>query len=320
VRLEACAAVALAVAGASLAGSTEGQERTYSARPGETASSIAEAHYGDARLGGLLLAYNERPGGTVRSGERLTIPRCRTHRAASGETWAGLAKAWLGRASFGPILAELNGAPPERPLRIDERVVIPVVLRHKLGPKETLASLAGRFYGDPKKARILQAFGRFPNPRSPAPGTVIGIPITAFVAKPEVATVPAPAPAPAPAVAAVPPRQFAAPLGAAAMDFVYGDYDRARAALEGLRGQVASSGNVEDQRELSQLLAFTYVALDLGARACEAYAAAPAPRAELDPDLVSPKIRQALAGCGLDSPRGAPQIPPHGDEQTGREL
>lgn len=319
--------VALAFTGAALA-APEAQERTYSVRAGETASSIADAHYGNPRLGPLLLAYNGRPSGGLRPGERLTMPRCRTHRAVSGESWSGLAQKWLGRASFGPILAELNGAPPERALRVGERVVVPVVLRHKVAPKESFASLAGRFYGDPRKATILRDFGRFPSAKPPAPGTVIGIPITAFVAKepkpekavPEVASEPAPSPPPVSVAAIPPPRQFAAPLDAAAMDFVYGDYEQARAALEGLRGPVASSGNVDDQRELSQLLAFTYVALDLGAQACEAYAAAPPPRAELDPDLVSPKIRQALAACGLDSPREAPQIPPHGDEQAGREL
>ena len=317
-------AIVVALALTAAAGAPEVQERTYAVLAGDTASSIADAHYGNPRLGPLLLAYNEHPSAGLRPGERLTMPRCGTHRAVSGESWSGLAQRWLGRASYGPILAELNGAPPERALRVGERVIVPVVLRHKLAPKESFASLAGRFYGDPRKARILQAFGRFPSPKPPAPGTVIGIPITAFVAKepkpekasPEVAS----EPAPAPPVAGIPPRQFAAPLDAAAMDFVYGDYDRARAALEGLRGPVASSGNVEDKRELSQLLAFTYVALDLGAQACEAYAAAPPPRAELDPDLVSPKIRQALEACGLDSPREAPQIPPHGDEQAGREL
>lgn len=248
-------------------------------------------------------------------------PCCRTHRAATGETWASLAQDWLGRASYGPILAELNGAPPEKVLRKGDRVVVPVVVRHKLGAKETLSAVAARYYGDPKKARILRAFGRFPNGKAPAPGTVIGIPITASAPKPPK---PAPEPTPAPPVVAAapepsPPPSFVEPLRAAEVDYVYGDYERALQVLEEIRIPVRSSGSVADQRELSRLLAFTYVALDRGAQACEAYSSAPPPRVELDPDLVSPKIRQALAGC-LDSPPPAPQIPSHGDEQAGRKL
>ena len=247
-------------------------------------------------------------------------PCCRTYRAVTGETWASLAQNWLGRASYGPILAELNGAPPEKVLRKGDRVVVPVVVRHKLGAKETLSSVAARYYGDPKKARILQAYGRFPKP--PVPGTVIGIPITASAPKPAKPK-PSPEPTPAPQVAAAPepspPPSFAEPLRAAEVDYVYGDYERALKALEEIRVPIRSAGSAADQRELSRLLAFTYVALDRGAQACEAYTGAPPPRLELDPDLVSPKIREALAGC-LDSPAPAPQIPSHGDEQAGRKL
>ena len=42
-----------------------GTPETYSVRTGDTASSIAAAHYGDPRLGSLLLAYNERPASAV---------------------------------------------------------------------------------------------------------------------------------------------------------------------------------------------------------------------------------------------------------------
>jgi len=288
--------IALIFTGASLAAGT--QDRTYAVRAGETASSIAEAQYGDPRLGDLLLAYNDHAAGTMRAGERIAVPKCRTHRVVSGETWSGLAEGWLGRASFGPILAELNGAPAGGSPRPGERVVVPIVLRRKLAPKESLASLAARFYGDPRKARLLLAFGRFPSAKGVPPGTIIGIPMTAFVAKEAktaevspaaVASVPAETasePPPAPPVAVEPARQFELPLRAATIDFVYGDYEHARAALEPLRGPVASTGNMEDRRELSQLLAFTYVALDQGAQACEAYLAGPLPRAELDPDLV----------------------------------
>jgi|RhiMethySRZTD1v2_1073278.scaffolds.fasta_scaffold24420_7 LysM repeat protein len=294
-----------------------GTPETYSVRTGDTASSIAAAHYGDPRLGSLLLAYNERPASAVRQGEKLAIPRCRTHRAAKGETWSSLADSWLGRSSFGSILAELNGASAERALRPGERLVIPIVLEHKLASKDSLSSLAARFYGDPRKARILQGFNRVPSGKAPAPGTVIGIPLTSFVGEPTAAV---PSPPPVAAAPAPPVPQFAAPLRAAEMDFVYGDYERARVALEELRGPVASTGSAADRRDLSRLLAFTYVALDRSTDACAAYAAAPPPRIELDPDLVSPKIRQVLETCGLDSPRPDPQIPSHGDEGAGREL
>ena len=296
-----------------------GTPETYSVRTGDTATTIATAQYGDPRLGDLLLAYNERPAGEVRPGQSLALPRCRTHRATKGETWSSLADIWLGRSSFGPILAELNGASADRALRVGERVVIPVVLEHKLVPKESLSSLATRFYGDPRKTTILQSFNRVASGKAPAPGTIVGIPLTAFVVKTPQVAAKAPEPSPSPAMAPAPAR-FTDPLRAAEMDFVYGDYDRARTALEELRASVASSGSVSDRRELSRLLAFTYVALDRRADACTAYSAAPPPALELDPDLVSPKIREVLASCGLDSPQPAPQIPSHGDEQAGRKL
>ena len=316
----------LFIGAASAAIPREGPDRAYTVRAGETASSIAAAQYGDPRLGDLLLAYNDHATGAMRAGERLILPKCRTHRVAPGETWSALAQSWLGRASFGPILAELNGAPPEGNPHPGDRVVVPIVLRRKLAPKESLASLATRFYGDPRKARLLQAFGRFPSAKGVPPGTLVGIPMTAFVAReakpaeaPPAVVVSVPAervaePPPSPPIAVEPVRQFETPLRAATMDFVYGDYEHTRVALETLRGPVASTGNIEDRRELSQLLAFTYVALGQGAQACEAYLAGPLPRAELDPDLVSPKIRQALASCRLDSPATAPQIPPHGGQ------
>ncbi|HJQ99302.1 MAG TPA: hypothetical protein VJ826_13395 [Candidatus Polarisedimenticolaceae bacterium] len=299
-----------------------GTPETYSVRAGDTAASIAAAQYGDPRLGNLLLAYNERAPGALSRGEKLAIPRCRTHRAAKGETWPGLADIWLGRSSHGPILAELNGVPADRALRTGERLVIPIVIEHRLASKESLSSLATRFYGDPRKARILQSFNRIPSGKSPAPGTVIAIPITAFVTKetrPAAVVVASAPPSPTPVVPALVP-QFVAPLRAAEIDFVYGDYERAKAALDQLRGPVASSGSPADQRELSRLLAFTYVALDRKADACAAYASGPLPPLDLDPDLVSPKIRQMLAGCALDSRPPAPQIHSHGDESAGREL
>lgn len=365
-------AAALIVLAAVLAATAPGiaSQRVHAVLAGESASSLAKRYYGDRDLGDLLLRYNGKSGRVIHPGELLTIPYCEVRRAQPGDTWSGLAQRHLGRGSVSPGLAELNGFPPGEPLRIGERIVLPVILRHTLVRGETLASLAERFYGDDRKTRILQVFSRIEDPKRLAVGTVLEIPLIAFTrpgtdpvaksvperavaAKTQAPPTAAPAPeAPGPAKAAEPGRNDPATAAAVAPSvvpvvgpakpiaetprfgdriaeagrcFSDGDYDRAREALEALRQPVAAEGTAIDRRELGRLLAFVYIALDLDDRACEAYRAAPAPEGPeaLDPDLVSPRIREALAKCPavgtglerLDTPARSPQIPSHAGEE-----
>lgn len=312
--MSALAAVVLA------AGMLSSAEQAHTVVPGESAGSLAKKYYGNKDLGDLLLRFNGKPGKVIHPGEKLTIPSCTVYRAKAGDSWSVLAKRHLGRAGAAPVLAELNGHASGEPLRAGTRIVLPVVLHHTLTRGETLSVLAERYYGDPKKAAIVKEFSRIDDAKRLAVGTVLEIPLVAFVRpepappaekeKVEVAVAPPPPPPPD-----MP--KFDGALAAAGQVFTDGEYDRARETLESLRESVARDGSVADRREWSRLMAFVYIALDRDRDACAAYRSSPplAGPPNLDPDLVSPRIRTALTACLLDSAAPAPQISPHAGQE-----
>ena len=325
-------------------------DKVHVVTAGESAPALAKKYYGDSSLSDLLLRYNGKSGKMIHPGERLSIPYCEVYHTRSGDTWSELAKKHLGRATAAPTLAELNGYATAQPLRVGARIVVPVVLKHTLARGESLSTLAQRFYGDSTKAATLQAFSGIEDAKRLAVGTPLEIPLIAFVraektqavddakkpiavaapapAKPaetvQVAAVPAPSPssqAAAPPPAAEAPPRFLGPLDAAGRSFASGEYDRAREILESLREIVASEGTEADRRNWGRLLAFVYIALDRDADACAVYrASSPVSGATaLDPDLVSPRIRDVLLKCStasgsterFDKPGTPAQIPPH---------
>ena len=85
----------------------------------------------------------------------------------------------------------------------------------------------------------------------------------------------------------------------AAQVYAEGDYLRARRQLESLRDRAQSGGTDKEKAEIARLLAYVYVAFDMRAEACAAFGAASALPVDtsLDPDLVSPKIRDTLSRC-----------------------
>jgi LysM repeat protein len=324
-------------------------DKVHVVAAGESAPALAKKYYGDSSLSNLLLRYNGKTGRMIHPKERLSIPYCEVYRARTGDTWSELANKHLGRVSAAPALAALNGYSTDQPLPVGARIVFPVVLKHTLARGESLSTLAQRFYGDPAKAATLQAFSGIEDAKRLAVGTPLEIPLIAFVRaektramdeakRPIAAAAPAPArpvetakaaavpaspssqAAPPPPPADAPPR-FVGPLDAAGRSFASGEYDRARDILESLREVVASEGTEADRRNWGRLLAFVYIALDRDADACAVYrAGSPVSEASaLDPDLVSPRIRDVLLKCStasgsnerLDKPGAPEQIPLH---------
>lgn len=333
-------------------GTAAAGERVHTVGAGESAASVAKKYYGEPKLGELLLRYNGKPGTVLQPGERLTIPFSDVYRARPGDTWSGLARRRLGRVSASSVLAELNGFAAGEPLRVGSRIAFPVVLRHPLARGESLSSLADRYYGDAQKAATLQAFSRIGDAKRLPMGTQLEIPLIVSLRDEanslpndpkEQATVAVPPPPPAPsqplekATAAAGPdsptaepdlppppadeRHFESPLAAAGRSFTEGEYEHAREMLEALREPVSGKGGVSDRREWGQLMAFVYIALDRDDDACMAYRSGSPPTGstDLDPDLISPRIRAVLSNCPtvnsspgrLDNPGPSPQIPLH---------
>jgi LysM repeat protein len=315
-------------------------ERTHTVQRGESASSIAKHYYGSYEVSDLLLRFNGKSSSVIRPGEKLRVPVCEIHRIRSGDSWSGIAKRYLGKPNAYRAIATLNGIAPEKPLRIGDEIVIPVILDHPLKRGETLAALSKRFYGDANSSRLLQTFNQIDDPRDLSVGQTIRIPLVSFrsrgsaaetrtpsVAKaeradPTAAAAPRksekreakPEPQPAKPTAKVEPKPAAkveakpAPAGpsrlageirTASEAFANGDYDRARGLLESLRDRAAGEGTETERADFWRLLAFVYVAFDLPDEACAAHRSLVRTSAEtkLDPDLVSPKIRQTLAQC-----------------------
>ena len=125
---------------------------------------------------------------------------------------------------------------------------------------------------------------------------------TAQLKKPEpVQKKPEPEPKP-PEKPAEPPVRFARELSSARELFEAGEFEKSRNLLESIRGDIGSSSPAAEQAEHAGLLAFVYVAFDLSAEACEVYGSIAdlPPARELDPEMVSPRIRETLSGCSSD--------------------
>jgi hypothetical protein len=300
-------------------------ELRHRVEPGESASAIAGYYYGDHEKATLLLLYNGRSGTTIRAGETLRVPFSEAHVVRPGESWSELAERCCGRVSAYPSLAVLNAMSPREPLPAGRRVVLPAVFSYRLGRGESLALLAERWYGDAELGRVLQTFNEIEDPRRLSVGQRVEIPIVSLalreslrveraeadVSPREEAEVSGPGEVASSTATSRPGDDrgsagrtalFTSRLREAELDFLEGDYPGARAALESLRGPVLSRGSSAEQAELWRLLGHVYVAYDLPAEACAAErrrrALLPFPDPEVDPDLVSPKIRAVLSGCG----------------------
>ena len=99
------------------------------------------------------------------------------HTVKAGDAWSAIAQNYLQRPADYATIARLNGLPPERPLQIGTRILIPAVFLHELQRGETLNLLADRFYGDQTRSSVLQEFNGIDDPRRLSPGQRLRIPI-----------------------------------------------------------------------------------------------------------------------------------------------
>jgi hypothetical protein len=182
---------------------------------------------------------------------------------------------------------------------------MPVVLELELARGESLSSLSHEFYGTTDLAPILQEFNEIDDPRKLSVGQRIAIPLTMLKLRDGSGPVktaarkpPAPVKKP-PADVKIPPAPpeplYAKEIAAARKAFDEGSFDEARGLLEPLSKGIERSPVAGERRHYWELVAFVHVAFDERAAACSAYERRGG--GDLDPDLVSPKIRRILDDC-----------------------
>jgi len=292
-------------------------ERWHTVVFGESASGIAKRYYGDFSHTDLVLGFNERTGTDLKPGERLRIPYCTDHRVAPGDNGSTLAKRYLGRGSAWEAIARLNGLIPEAPLRPGQIIAMPVVLRYTLARGDSLSDLAAKYYDDPGRGSLLQVFNGIADPRDLSVGQAIEVPLIGVrlserrpESKPEskaVAQLPPPKRVPVPVLEPesepeaepVLPAWFAGDFSVAERAYREGDYEAARDRLEQLIERIDAISVAEERSRVWQLAAFVEIAFDRGEHACSAFESMRSTGAALalDPDQVSPKIREALEAC-----------------------
>jgi hypothetical protein len=149
-------------------------------QPGDTLAGIAQRIYGRVEYEGLLVSANglEAHGGIpIVAGMRLEIPTLAFRRIAPGDTWPALATAFLGSPARAPVLAFANDgkpwlAPPE-----NAEIRIPYNLRFVAEGGENLSDVAERFLGDKKHVWTVAGYNGIENTVLEA-GQLILIPLT----------------------------------------------------------------------------------------------------------------------------------------------
>jgi LysM repeat protein len=275
--------------------------------PGETLSELAQRYYGDASFADLIAAHNKLAR-DPQPGVELRLPSASRHTVARRESWNDLAARYWSDASLGPALARWCGFDPAAPPAVGSVIEIPALFTYRLKPGETLVGLARRFQRDPSRGVLLAELNRVPDPKYVHAGRELRIPVMASVreagetASKSASEPPASASKPSRDVASGPPRSDPAltpDLMSAVNAYLDGDFEAALSQLEQQRPKLLAKGSDSERKLLLRYLIFSYVAFERNDAACDAYAALRGieRKPDLDPELVSPKIRDALARC-----------------------
>lgn len=272
----------------------------YRVKRGDTLEILAAEYYGDRRHAVLVAAENgidpaRQPfAEPLRPNTRLRIPVNRQITTDVGDSLASLARAHLGDERRAKFLAGFNedrqlDLPADAPLAAGQVLDIPIHVRHRVKPEETLASLAASYFGAERKADLIREYN-FLDTETVAPGTLLVIPILRITVQPTRLA----EPDAAARARAERHREMQASarsaLATARMAWRDGDYAAVKDALSALELDYLFTADVID---IGVLLGSAWVALDETEKAQAVFRAvlARAPAHVLDPHLISPKIR-----------------------------
>jgi LysM repeat protein len=208
-----------------------------------------------------------------------------------GDTLANLALRFLGDRRRHRALASINHLDSPQALSTGSNIKIPFDVPHIVKKGESLAMIADRYYGDPKKFDLIASYNFLTDPRAIKPGTEILVPIV------NLEIVGKSTPKSESAKALLLPEEQVGFLGLERGINLYlaGEY---RTAVQSLREAVKRGLEREDDIcKAYRFLAYSHIALgetDLGKRAFER-ALVIRPNLELDPTYISPKIMRIFA-------------------------
>jgi LysM repeat protein len=291
-----------------LIGSPVRSQVLHRTEPGETLGDLAKRYYGDPSLADLIAAHNGL-GTKLQPGVELRLPGASRHTVVPGESWDDLAARYWSDARLGPTLASWFGDTSDP--QVGANLEVPALFGYRLAAGETLVGLARRFYRDITRADLLARLNRVDDPKHLHAGRKLQIPVVAWLEEMDGAAsrVASRGPEPAPSasssshdVAAAPSRSdpdLARDLMRAVNAYLDGDFEGALSQFENQRKRVLTRGTEDQRKLLLRYLIFSYVAFDRDDATCQTYAALRQlerpPR--LEPELVSPKIRDALGRC-----------------------
>jgi hypothetical protein len=266
-------------------------------RPHETLADIAKRMYGDSKREGLIAGANAldvQGGSAIVPGMRLEIPACDFYRAQERQTWPDLAREFLGDDKRADVLARANDAVAWVAPSPGQEIRVPYVLTYIAAEGDTTMQVARKYLGDGNRAWELEAYNGRKDWKL-LRGEVVLIPIADLelteAGKAEAHGAEARARSEAGGAAMLQQRRVSAELPNLLGDVRAGRYVDAVARGNRLLGQ--SDLDRGQLAAIQRALVEAYVALDatgLATTACDEWRKLE-PKAELDPNYVSPKIR-----------------------------
>ena len=275
----------------------------HTVKKGDTPTSLSILYYGSRRHGRLIqLANGMKPGDRLNRGALLLVPAARPHIVTRTASYATLARKLLGASHRWTAFKKLNRrVSRRRRVAKGQQIWVPYVFSHKVGKKETWASVARAYLGSSRAWKRVAAYNGSEN-RAPRPGGEVLIPanklhltrarlvqllnqrVLGFPADPD----------------AVGAGQVA--LGKARALLRDGAF--AAVALELLRQLGQLLPRARDRAEVFRLAGTALVALERPGLARRAFAEMlrHQPDLKLDQQTTSPKVREAVRAAATSAP------------------